>query len=102
MSSSESEEPSCEWNGCVKPGEYFTPCCHARLCDKHEKELMLTVCSNEKCSNNEEMYCRVCFDLNSVSNRCENETCNYTWCGRKPCSEKHKCNFYGDKWTILK
>ena len=92
MSSDElsSEEPTCECCGCTEPGHYFTPCCHARLCDKHEEELMITSCSNEKCSNNVEEYCKECFDLNSVSNRCYN--CNHTWCDNKSCGQgKHDC-----------
>lgn len=97
MSSESSDEPSCECCGCIKNGDYFTPYCHARLCNKHEKELMVTECSNENCPNIEEKYCKVCFDLNSVSNRCKNETCNYTWCDHKLCrSGKHTCNFYGE------
>ena len=77
---SSSELFSCERTGCMKPGDFFTPCCHARLCDKHENELMMDECSNEKCPNNTEtlvpklsksfeIMCRVCFDLNEYCSK---------------------------------
>ena len=90
MSSEELDEPTCECCGCFELAEYTTTCCHIRLCNKHEQELMLETCSNEKCQTILDEYCIQCFDINSISNRCNIEGCKYTWCD--DCPKAHKCD----------
>jgi hypothetical protein len=69
----------------------FTSCCHERLCENCEDETIFEVCSNDSCikSDCDEKFCRICFDINSVSNRCKVEGCKYTWCD--DCPETHLC-----------
>ena len=94
MSSEDSDGPTCECCGCFEIAEYTTPCCHVGLCIDHKEELMLETCSNEDCPNNShsntsEKYCMICFDINSISNRCKTEGCKFTWCDN--CLDLHKC-----------
>jgi len=90
--SSEDESSQEECALCDKEGYNFdfTPCCHERLCDDCEEDMMLYECSNHNCLKNDECkWCKICFDINKVSNRCKVDGCKYTWCDE--CSENHSC-----------
>jgi hypothetical protein len=61
-SNDSSSEPTC--GVCSDGADFITPCCHERLCEKHEEEFMVTICNDALCVSYEDTECKVCFGLN--------------------------------------
>src|SRR5271169_1068602 len=78
--------PTCEVAGCNERLEepWFTPCCHAPLCETHQGTLMNTMCQVSGCSDDDDM-CDLCLGRNGCSaagyRLCRH--CHVYWCRRR-------------------